>query len=128
MPGTNVYFYREQDGSVPVLGWMDGIPEGARDKIFYRIRRLEQMGHELRRPEVDFLRDGIMELRIRRQRVNYRVLYFFHRHEAVLALGCTKGAAVENADIDRALERKRNYANNAKAHRYVSEPESQIED
>ena len=39
-------------------------------------------GHELRRPEADFLRDGIYEL-----------LYFFHgQNVAVLAHGLTKEA------------------------------------
>ncbi len=35
------------------------------------------VGHELRRPEADTLRDGIHELRVSRQGVQYRVLYFF---------------------------------------------------
>jgi phage-related protein len=42
------------------------------------IERLAQFGHELRRPSVDFLTGGVYELRIRRGRVNYRILYFFH--------------------------------------------------
>src|SRR5437016_14453652 len=36
------------------------------------------MGHELRRPEADLLRDGIYELRASVQGVHHRVLYFFH--------------------------------------------------
>ncbi|MGO9257708.1 MAG: type II toxin-antitoxin system RelE/ParE family toxin [Bryobacteraceae bacterium] len=34
------------------------------------------MGRELRRPEADFLRDGIYELRVSLRGVHFRILYF----------------------------------------------------
>ena len=55
------------------------IPLG--DKVVVRLDRLRELGHELRRPEADFLRDGIYELRTASRGVNYRVLYFFHSWE-----------------------------------------------
>jgi phage-related protein len=119
MPITEVFFYAENDGMVPVLVWLDEIPENPRDKLFYRIRRLEQAGHELRRPEADFLRAGIYELRVRWQRVNYRLLYFFHQGNAVIAHGCTKEREVDDRDIERAIERKMRYEKNPKGHRHV---------
>lgn len=119
MPRTNVFLFAEVDGECPVLLWLDGIPDDARDKLFYRIRRLEEAGHELRRPEADFLRDGIYELRVRRQHVNYRLLYFFHKSEAVVAHGCTKKGEVPAIDIERAIERKRRYGQHPERHRYV---------
>lgn len=64
MPRTKVVFYREADGSVPVLEWFDGLPTKAQDKCRVRIQRLAELGHELRRPEADVLRDGIYELRV----------------------------------------------------------------
>ncbi len=55
-------------------------------------------GHELRRPLADFLRDGIHELRVRKGRVNYRILYFFHgRNLPILGHALTK----EEADPSR---------------------------
>lgn len=74
---TEVVFYREEDGSVPLLDCLDGLPRKPREKCVARLVRLEEMGHELRRPEADFLRDGIYELRAAHQRVQYRMLYFF---------------------------------------------------
>ena len=60
-------------------------------KCAVRIRRLAEMGHELRRPEVDLLRDGIYELRARLGTVDRRILYFFRgRDVAVLANAITK--------------------------------------
>jgi hypothetical protein len=42
-----------------------------------RIERLRDLGHELRRPEADYLRDGIYELRVGLGSVNHRMLYSF---------------------------------------------------
>ena len=124
MPRTRVVFYREKDGTVPVLEWMDSLPVNVQDKLADRITRLRELGHELRRPETDFLRDGIYELRARRRRVNYRILYFFYgREAAVLGHGIVKEDVVPDADIDRALERKVRFEKDPAAHTYeVEEP------
>jgi phage-related protein len=64
------------------------------------------MGNELRRPEADYLRDGIYELRFKHMRVNYRVLYFFHGQSAVvLSHGLQKEKIVPPKEIDLALDR-----------------------
>jgi phage-related protein len=77
------------------------------------------MGHELRRPEADFLRDGIYELRATLQSVNYRVLYFFHGREAViLSHGLVKERAVPPLEIERAIMRKRRFEANPRLHTY----------
>ncbi len=110
MPRTKVVFYREADGTAPVLKWFDGLPARAQDKCRVRIQRLAEEGHALRRPEADLLRDGIYELRIGLQRVNYRILYFFHgRAAAVLAHGLTKKDTVPDTAIETALARKRKF-------------------
>ena len=63
MPRTEVLLHCDDDGTVPVLVWMNALPTKARDKLRTRIRRLLELGYELRRPEADYLRDGIYELR-----------------------------------------------------------------
>ena len=122
MPQTEVYFYCEADGTVPVLKWLEeveGRDQRAVNKCQAAIERLAVMGHELRRPEADILRDGIYELRIRVRRVNYRILYFYHgQGVALLAHGLTKEKAVPKADIDRAIERKKKVTANPKDHMY----------
>jgi hypothetical protein len=89
MPQTRVVFFREDDGTVPVLGWLDGLPKKAIVKCRLKIDPLKELGHELRRPEADFLRDGIYELRIGFQRINYRILYFHGDIAAVVSHGIT---------------------------------------
>jgi phage-related protein len=72
------------------------------------LERLRELGHELRRPEADLLRDGIYELRIVFQGINYRILYFFHKTEAVvISHGIIKERIVPSAEIERAIERKK---------------------
>src|SRR3984957_15607653 len=110
MPKTTVVFYREDDGMAPILEWFDSLPEKALDKCTVRIERLRSLGHELRRPEADFLRDGIYELRIGHQGVNYRMLYFFHHNiAAVVSHGFAKERLVPPAEIDRAIRRRSIY-------------------
>jgi hypothetical protein len=76
-------------------------------------------GHELRRPVADFLRDGIYELRPSYQGVHYRILYFFTgRSVAVLSQGITKEGAVPDVEINRAIERKKRFEADPKAHTY----------
>ena len=122
MPRTPVYFYQEQPGDVPVLDWLHELRR--RDRRAYakcvaRIQRLAELGHELRRPEADFLRDGIYELRARRGRVHYRLLYFFHgRQAAVLAHALTKEGKVPAFDIERAIRRQQALEQNSELHLY----------
>ena len=107
MAQTRVFFYRERDGSIPLVGWLDGLPARVRAKCIDRVSRLAEMGHELRRPEADYLRDGIYELRASYQGVHYRMLYFFSGQAVVvLSHGLTKERQVPEKEIDLAIERK----------------------
>src|SRR5436190_20253166 len=119
MPKTEVVFYKEDDGSVPILEWLDSLQQKALDKCRVRIERLRDLGHELRRPEADFLRDGIYELRVRLRTTNYRMLYFFHgRIAAVLAHGLVKDSEVPLRDIELAIRRKLNFELDPDRHTY----------
>ena len=122
MPATVVVFYQEQAGVSPVMTWLTELRE-TNVKAFLKCRtavaRLAQLGHELRRPEADYLRDGIHELRVRLGSVNYRLLYFFHgRTVCVMAHGLTKEAAVPAADIERSLARKAAFTAHPNLHTY----------
>ncbi|MGZ6298712.1 MAG: type II toxin-antitoxin system RelE/ParE family toxin [Parachlamydiaceae bacterium] len=121
MPQTEVVFFKEEDGSAPALVWMDGIPPKAQDKCVVKVERLGEMGHELRRPEADFLRDAIYELRVGLQGINYRLLYFFHKKIAVISHGLTKEKQVPPKEIDLALARKLKFEQNPEKHTFIEE-------
>lgn len=119
MPQTQVVIYREEDGTMPLLQWLDDLPDRAQDKCRIRIERLADLGNELRRPEADFLQDGIYELRVRLHSINYRILYFFAgRSLAVLSHGLTKEKKVPAKEIQRAVEHKKKFVNNPDKHSY----------
>ena len=117
MPTTPVVLFRDDDGSVPLLDWLDDLPAKVQDKCRLRIERLADLGYELRRPEADILRDGIYELRVRHQSVNYRMLYFFHGQlAAVVSHGLTKEQTVPPNEIDLAVKRKAKFIANPRKH------------
>jgi phage-related protein len=119
MPRTQVILYREEDGTCPFLEWLDELPVRVQAKCLLRVERLRELGHELRRPEADLLRDGIYELRASLQGVHYRILYFFHRGvAAVVAHGIVKESGVPPKEIERAIERKRRFEANPAKHRH----------
>ena len=125
MPKTKVVFYRESDGEAPVVEWLRELVwtnERAWANCRACIELLAQMGHELRRPAADYLRDGIYELRAKQGHVQYRLLYFFHgRQVAILAHALTKEDEVPAADIERTIKRKKLFEMNPKGHTYESE-------
>jgi phage-related protein len=119
MPKISVVFYQEDAKIVPVLDWLDRLPARAQDKCRVRIERLRDLGHELRRPEADYLRDGIYELRVGLQGMNYRMLYFFHgRVAAVFAHGLVKEREVPPREIEEAIRRKRKFELDPERHTY----------
>lgn len=125
MPAIHVVFYQDKPGDSPVVNWLrelNATQPKAFDKCLAAMARLSLLGHELRRPEADYLRDGIYELRIRRGSVNYRLLYFFHgRTFSVVAHGMTKETAVPAIDIQLALQREAAYTANPTAHTFTGD-------
>ena len=118
MPAELVY-YQDDDETVPMVEWLDDLPAKALQKCLVRLSRLEDLGHELRRPEVDYLREGVYELRASYQGVHYRMLYFFHgRLAVVVSHGISKEQAAPLKEIELALKRKQRFDLNPKLHTF----------
>jgi hypothetical protein len=124
MPETKVYFFREGE-TVPMVDWLNKISlknNKAVVKCLAQIELLKMCGYELHRPYADFLRDGIYELRISFQRVQYRILYFFHGQNVILLThGLEKEGKVPDIEINRAIERKIQFEADPEAHSYDNE-------
>lgn len=120
MPKTEVIIYLEESGKAPFLEWFGRLLEKVQDKIFVRIERLREFGHELHRPEADYLHDDIYELRIRHQSVNYRILYFFHgRQLVVLSHGFSKQQSrVPDSEMKLAVLRRKRFTESPNRHTY----------
>ena len=112
MPPTQVFFFQDER-DIPVRSWLQELRRT--DKRVYakcvaRIRLLTQLGHELRRPLADYLEEDIYELRIRRGRVNYRILYFFHgQNMAILAHGLIKEDVIPPGRPDAGDQTERSF-------------------
>jgi len=118
MPKTEVVFFAGKDGTAPLLDWLDRQEQKVQDKCLAKVERLEELGHELRRPEADYLRDDIYELRVRYRSVNYRMLYFFTKGMAVISHGLTKEDVVPDRDIDLAVSHKAMFEHDPYKHTY----------
>jgi hypothetical protein len=119
VPPIKLVFYKEEDDSVPVLEWLRSLQPKAQNKCVVKIERLAVLGHQLRRPEADYLRDKIYELRIGLQGINYRILYFFYENNAaILAHGIIKEKVVPSAEIERAIKRRKKFEQAPEIHSY----------
>ncbi|MGA3201357.1 MAG: type II toxin-antitoxin system RelE/ParE family toxin [Bryobacteraceae bacterium] len=118
VPPVDLIFYKEE-GRVPMLEWLEKLPPKALDKCVAYLGQLELMGHELRRPLADFLGDSIYELRPSYQGVHYRILYFFSgKNVVVVSHGLKKEGGIPAVEIRRAIERKRKFESDPKAHTF----------
>lgn len=118
MPETVVVFFANEEGRCPFLERLDEQFPKVQDKCFIRVERLAQLGHELRRPEADYLRNDIYELRVRDRHVNYRIRYFFHERRAVISHGLTKEGAVPPREIEHAIRNHETFVKNPARHTY----------
>ncbi len=120
MPAIEVIFFQEREGETPpLIEWLDELPSKAQLKCLARLKRLEDLGHGLRRPEADYLRDRIYELRATYQGVHYRMLYFFYGRAAVVVThGVVKEREVPDSEIDRAIRRKAAFEANPGTHTF----------
>ena len=123
MAAVELILYRDSEGKTPLLiEWLDGLSSKARLKCLVRLKRLEDLGHELRRPEADFLRDGIYELRASYQGVHHRMLYFFRgRTVVVVTHGLVKEREVPVREIEKALQLKSQFELNPVRHTFRPE-------
>jgi hypothetical protein len=122
LPKTEVLLFDEGKGSSPFLQWLDKQPQKAQDKCITFIERLAELGHEMRRPQADYLKDDIYELRVNRQGINYRILYFFCEDKAIISHGIIKQMSkVPDKEIDIAVKNNAKFLANPEKHTYKEE-------
>ncbi len=122
MPRTGFIVYREADGRVPLLEWLEDLGPKARAKCIFCLERLAKLGHELRRPHAAYLENGLYELRAKHQRLNLRMLYFFHEQTGVVSHGFIKQQArVPIGELRRAHWRKRAFESSPREHTHLDE-------
>lgn len=107
----NVEFYQRSNGRCPTREFLSELT--AQERVFAdrAFDRLETYGHELRRPHVDNLRDGIWELRVKTPDSGLRFLYFFFDgRKIVVTHGFKKKTrAVPPGEIETAIRCRVDY-------------------
>lgn len=111
MPKTEVVFFQEENGAVPLVEWLDQLQAQATKKCLVGFLRLSEFGHELRRPSSAHLGSGIFELRMKVRSMNLRILYFFSGRTVVVAShGFVKQrSGVPDQDLRRALSNRQKF-------------------
>jgi phage-related protein len=117
MPPTEIIVYQESPDDIPLLDWFEALPTKAKSICNAKINDIATFGNELRRPAIDYLENGIYELRIKYFRLNYRILYsFVGRHVILLTHGITKEKRVPVAEIERAIYFKQQWDSDPEKH------------
>lgn len=104
MERFTVDFYRADNGSCPVIEYLDSLSIKMRAKIMRTIALLESNGNMLGMPYSEHLGDGIFELRAKHGSDISRVLYFFYIEKRIIMThGFTKKTnKVPQSEIERA--------------------------
>jgi phage-related protein len=102
-----VEFFVKDNGRCPVEEFLAELSP-KKDLLYINnsIKQLEENGNLLRRPHVDFLKDGIWELRVKTINGNFRFFYFFFdKDKIIITHGIKKKSGpVDSKDIERAKE------------------------
>ncbi len=81
-----VIFYRSASGKCAIEEFIEDLPIEDAKEVVASIAALRELGNKARRPLADYLEDGIYELRARRLKKQFRVLYTFAGRQIILLL------------------------------------------
>lgn len=106
-----VIFYTLSSGRCPVEDFLEGLnKEKDLPYIVHSFDQLEKFGNQLRRPQADYLRDKIYELRVSTRNGQFRFLYFFDYNNIIVTHGFRKKTRkVPKKQIDLAIKYKNMY-------------------
>lgn len=106
-----VEFFRKNDGTCPVITFLDSLEKKMKAKVLRMIMLLEKNGNELREPYSKALGEGIFELRVKQGSDISRVLYFFVvGHKIIITNGFIKKTQrTPQAEIELAKKYKVEY-------------------
>ena len=122
MPHTELQFYQETNGDVPLVGRLFSQPTKVQDKCLVKLERAGSAGVRAAASRGRLPAQDVYELRVRFQSVNYRMLYFFFGAAAVVAShGAIKEDAVPEREIELAIEHKSKVMANPRQHLFRPE-------
>ena len=109
-------FYRNISGKCLIEDFIEGLPDEDAKEVVASIAALRELGNKARRPLADYVENGIYELRARRLKKRFRVLYTFAGKRTILLLTgfVKKTKAVPAKEIKKAKVLKKEYLERVK--------------
>lgn len=109
-------FYRNISEQCPVEKFIDGLPNEDAKEVVASIAALRELGNNARRPLADYLEDGIYELRARRLKKQFRILYTFAGRRIILLLTgfVKKSRAIPTKELKKARTLKKEHLERVK--------------
>ena len=106
-----IILYTTKNGKCPVNDFMDTLSVDDKEDMIKKILYLKNVGNEIRRPQGDYLRDKIYELRITLANNNTRTLYFFCYDDYIVLTHTfiKKTDKVPENEIARAIKYKNDF-------------------
>ncbi|MCL2039178.1 MAG: type II toxin-antitoxin system RelE/ParE family toxin [Bacteroidetes bacterium] len=100
-----VKFYKNDEGECPIEDFLNSLSVKDKKKVTVWIKHLREQGINSKRPQSDYLRDGIYELRVKLSRGNTRTLYFFCFETTIILTHAfyKRTNEVPDVEINRAL-------------------------
>jgi phage-related protein len=125
MPPVNVVFYQEDD-KVEMRDWLRGRAKNEQEVCVDRLTSLQEYGYELGYPACEHLEDKIYQLRVRKNKVQLRMLYFFHERVAAVATHGfqKKTKKTPPAEIEKAKKKRERYQEDPDSHTFNWEPDN----
>lgn len=108
----NIEFYQHSNGRIPFREFIDNLNEVSElPNVRNALDQLAEHGHNLRRPQVEYLQDNIYELRVKTIHGQIRCLYFFYDRTTIIVTHGfhKKSSSVPKTEKQRAMEYRSNY-------------------
>src|ERR1700758_492782 len=109
-------FFEDADGNVPVLEFLDGLPEKKRAKLLAVVKKLKEYGPTLPFPYSSQVEGKLRELRTQMGKTRLRILYFGDAKQVFQLLhGVVKNTKkLEESDIREGRNRMTNHEDRLK--------------
>lgn len=106
-----IRFYQDHKGVQPGLEFINRLRLKEKVKVYHVVGLLEKNGFYLKRPHVDYVTEGIYELRVRFSDSHVRIFYFFYERNTIILLNVFKKKTnrLPTEEINKAISMRNDF-------------------